>query len=195
MSQENPFAAPKFTEETEMDEIRSKTQGDRQYLIPLKWLFVCVVSAAPSFGWGLTIGQTSLGEILGMLAGIAVFVVVYSLSEFTDAVRRMKANTDLRRALRIGYITRIAISILFPVGLFLDMFVGIFSVRIVTVSASALGFMENGGGDFGAGNDFGFFFATTLVQGVFLNCILFAYMLVVYAIIRGVKGVHNLPAA
>ncbi|MEM8733965.1 MAG: hypothetical protein AAGG44_07080, partial [Planctomycetota bacterium] len=187
VSQENPFAAPELADDSEIDEIRSKARGERQYLIPLKWLFVCTVSAAPSFGWGMTIGQTSTGEIVGMLAGITVFVLLYSLAEFTETVRNLKENKDLRRSLRIGYVTRIGISIFFPLGLFLDMFVGIFSVQVVTISANALGVMEGGRGDFGVGNDFSFFFVTTLVQGVFLNCVLFAYILIIYAIMRAVR--------
>ena len=84
-------------------------------------------------------------------------------------------NRAVRLAARIGYGTRLGISILFPIGLYLDVIVGMFSIMLMSNLDPAA--IE---GD--APASFGWYFATTLVQGVFLNVILLIYLLVVYGI-------------
>ncbi len=130
----------------------------------LLWTLVCAISAAPSLIW-------ARGEYdqAGMLCGIAVFVLGYTALSSTEQFARFEARPFVRRTLLIGYCTRLAISIVFPVGMFVDLFPGLISIELVKTV------LHNE-------QSFEFAFVTTLVQGCLVNCILGGYMLIVYGI-------------
>jgi len=151
-----------------------------------KWLLVCYVSAAPSFFWGSVISEFNLVNVLAMILGIFVFVIGYTLVEFTSFVRKSLLFSPLRLTFRIGYWTRIGVSILFPVGIYLDLFVGFLSVGISDSFFSTT--IASGNSPDAVGASFFAFFFTTLIQGVFLNLLLFGYMVIVFGIIVGVRS-------
>ena len=114
-----------------------------------------------------------------MLSGIAVFVLAYTAAEGTSSYRLLVRQPCVRRTLLIGYGTRLVLSILFPLGLTLDMFVGMISLRIVSavhIDELSLAGQESGGPAFLV------VFLTTIVQGSLLNTLLLLYMLCLYAI-------------
>ncbi len=128
------------------------------------WMLICSVSAVPSFIW-------ASGEYdrAGMVCGVAVYIVAYTLLSMTALVQRLETRPFVRRTLRIGYITRLIISIVFPVGMAVDLLPGLCSIAVVK---GALGLKDG----------FTFAYTTTLVQGVFVNLVLGLYMLIVYGV-------------
>ena len=121
-----------------------------------------------------------------MIAGIVVFIVLYVFVERTQRVQRILSRRFARRTAWIGYGTRVTASILFPIGMFPDIFCGLFSVcfinwalrgntntnfdhrPVIADGEQAMVFAE--------------FMLTTVVQGVLLNVVLFGYMLFVFGI-------------
>ena len=66
-----------------------------------------------------------------MVCGVLLFICLYTVSTCNDAFERFHARPFVRRTLYIGYITRMALSVAFPLGMFLDMFPGLVSIAIV----------------------------------------------------------------
>ncbi len=130
------------------------------------WTLVCGVSAAPSYIWASTEFNRP-----AMVCGVAVYILLYTAVSMTATVARLETRPFVRRTLRIGYITRLVISIVFPVGMAVDLFPGLLSYTLV-------------GAFLGERRDFAFTFLTTLVQGVFVNIVLGVYMLIVYGVQR-----------
>ena len=174
----NPYASPCLPPADELDSRLSAVPSYRPLRVLARWTLICAISAAPSFFWGC--GLHHGGEHIGaMLSGIAVFVLAYTAAEGTSSYRLLVLQPYVRRTLLIGYGTRLALSILFPLGLALDMFVGIISLSIVNavhIEELSLVGQESGGPAFLA------VFLTTIVQGGLLNALLFVYMLCLYAI-------------
>ena len=128
------------------------------------WTVVCTISAAPSFLWAM--GDHSR---LGMAWGVVIFILLYTAVSTTETFASFAARPFVKRTLRIGYFTRVGISVVFPVGAMVDLLPGMFAVQLVgTVIPDQA--------------SFGFAFCTTLVQGVFLNVILGIYMLFIYGL-------------
>ena len=186
----NPYSPTTLTEDA--SETRSWARGlegtglegtgeDREDVEPaataslsrtiVRWMVVCTISAIPSFAFGL---MATDGQIAGMVLGILMFVAGYTWIDFRTAPRPSRRNRRIRRTLKIAYGTRIAISILFPIGAYLDLVCGIVSVSI-TSPVTGLQIEEQPVGFFGA-------LLTTLVQGCVLNLVLGAYALLVYVI-------------
>jgi hypothetical protein len=144
----------------------------------VRWTVVCCISAAPSFFWGFVV---SSGQWLGMLAGILLFIIGYTLLDYRTANTQIRQRPTVRRTLRITYGTRIAISILFPIGIYLDMVCG----------ALSLGLTHSGSFDGQAQMGFGTVFFTTVVQGFVLNLVLAAYALLVHLVQLGVLAMKG----
>jgi hypothetical protein len=72
------------------------------------------------------------------------------------------------------------VSIVFPIGLALDMFVGMLSVGLVASATTTAEPTLFEAGD-GHGASFLLVFATTILQGLFLNLLLCGYMILIYA--------------
>ena len=126
------------------------------------WTIICVVSAAPSFMWASR--EFDRGA---MVVGVALFVLAYTALTSTAAFERFHQRPFVRRTLYIGYGARLVASILFPLGMGLDMLPGMLSVALV----------EN----FTNAHTFAGTLATTVVQGTLLNAMLTVFMAAVYA--------------
>jgi hypothetical protein len=119
-----------------------------------------------------------------MVAGIFAFIVLYVVVERTARVQRILSWRFARTTAWIGYGTRIAATIIFPVGMTIDMICGLMSV----------GFSQNlfGANTFVAPHNmpvdgdltavFFHFCFTTIVQGILLNIVLFGFMIFVFGI-------------
>ncbi len=130
------------------------------------WAGVCSISAAPSFIWA-----ANQYDPWAMATGVACFVILLTVATCTERFERFKRRPFVRRTLYIGYGTRIGVSLLFPLGMFLDMFPGLISTAV----AEQLGFNDN---------LFIFTLVATLVQGTILNVLLSIYMLLGYSLFR-----------
>ena len=155
----------------------------------VKWLIVCGIAAAPSFVMGGGVGNWRTAAVLGMVSGVLVFVIGYTALEFTNAVQKQMQKPVSRRAAWIAYITRVGISVVYPVGLFIDIICGIFAMGF----ASSVTGLE--GSRFGSGESvnvsdvvlFVQYAFTTIIQGMLLNLVLFGYMGLVWLVCKAVS--------
>lgn len=188
----NPYAAPTSVATAALIEEQNPLPPPKPGRVIIRWLMVCCVAAGPSFYFGGGIGGWRSPEVLGMLFGILIFVAGYSLIEFMPQIQSAMAQRAKRRASRIAYISRMGISILFPIGVFVDLYCGIVSVGL---AGMITGGEFNGMGRSMRPTDpptfrFLTFLLTTIIQGTLLNILVFAYMLIVYGFLR-LFGVKN----
>lgn len=140
----------------------------------LIWTAICCISAAPSFFWALQ-EYPDREHIIAMGLGVAIFILAYTIITGTAFVQRLHEQPLVRRAVYIGYGTRIAFSVIFPLGLALDLACGI-------VSAFIIGYVFDGPP--GRPAPFIAILTWTLVQGAVLNVVLLIYMAAVYGFLR-----------
>lgn len=123
-----------------------------------------------------------------MIGGILVFVLAYTAVECTHYYQQIITRPHMHHTALIGYGTRILISIIFPVGLAIDMMTGIASVSIVqNVSPGSSAELP----EVGAAVSGIIVFWTTIVQGILLNVMLFGYMAGVYGMLRVIARVRE----
>lgn len=151
----------------------------------IRWFFVCSISAVPSFVLGLTV--TDGEQIAAMVIGILIFAVGYTALDYRTSHRPWRQNPMIRRTLRLAYGTRVAISLLFPLGGFLDLYCGIVAIWTTElVSGQGLTVGSAGSGPVA----FLRVVFTTLVQGSLMNIVLGLYavlILGVHIIIRAIR--------
>jgi len=149
-----------------------------------KWLLICTFAAGPSFFIGGGMGGWRVPAVVGMVIGVLIFVVGYTALEFATVIQQKMSKPVSRRAAWIAYLTRVGISIVFPIGVILDMFCGIFAVGlssgITGVDAGLYG--SRNISQVSAWVECLQYMFTTVVQGILLNFVLFAYMGVVWMI-------------
>jgi len=181
----NPFASPAVAVASAIPDFDPDTEI-REFNFGkslAKWLLICFVCAAPSFYFGLVLGRSYFIQSAAMVMGILTYVALYVYVESLAWTRRRLMDRSLRLAVKIGYITRIVVSVLFPVGMFLDIFCGMLSVSATSaIFGVEFGPMRTEMADVGAPFVFFWFYLTTLVQGTLMNIVLGAYTLIVYAI-------------
>ena len=190
-SNPNPFASPAVAVEaaaiSEFDpntEMRDFHFGKSL----LKWMLVCGISGTPSFFIAFSLADQYAVQATAMALGILTFVGFYVFLESREWTRRKLMDQSLRISVRVGYITRVVISILFPVAMFPDMFCGMFSVSF-TSAILGYGFgvpvrLDDDPQAMALMSVAVWFYFTTVVQGVLLNIVLGAYTLIVYALVK-----------
>ncbi|MCA9124401.1 MAG: hypothetical protein H6822_32025 [Planctomycetaceae bacterium] len=174
----NPYSSPQSLP-TETATLVEPDSQSRPLRALGRWTLICGISAAPSFFWGCAL-HSEFGHILGMICGIVVFILVYTAVECTHYYHQIITRPHLHRTVLIGYGTRILISVIFPIGLAIDVITGMLSVALVgniwPTDSAELSEMGSAASAFSV-------FLTTLVQGVLLNIVLFCYMVCVYALL------------
>lgn len=196
-SQANPFEAPAAIE----GEVEAILQEETKEVAPLsklfwKWAFVCGVSATPSFIVAMSFEPDWPAKAGGMVTGILLFVLSYVYAERTKFIQDLLKKPFVRTTAWIGYGTRIFITVVFPIGFFVDMFCGMLSVGLSqAITGMVFGFDSGDGGSSSASSisSFSWFFLTTVIQGMVLNIVLFAYMLLVWLIGFGIYSIRNRP--
>lgn len=144
----------------------------------LQWTVLCSICAVPSFMVAYDGFDTG-----GMIAGVILFIVAYTLVTSTERFSRFERRPFIRRTMVIGYGTRVVCSLFYPAGVILDFIPGLISVMFV----EAIWTGGAGGGRSGITAVQPSFFATfaiTLIQGTLLNTILIVFMAIVYSIQR-----------
>jgi hypothetical protein len=184
----NPYQAPVASPSTSpRDRDRHEVKPFNLKISIVRWLAICGISAAPSFVFGFVLEGIAQLKIIAMLSGILTFVAIYVYIESRKSIRRRMKSKPFRTAIYTGYITRIAISVLFPVGVYLDVMCGMVSVGL-TDAVLGQGLMpriqDEPSIKMSAAMTLLLFYITTLVQGVILNLILGGYTLIVYAIAK-----------
>lgn len=182
----NPYSSPQCVP-IETAVLVKPERRSRPFRALGRWTLICCISAAPSFFWGCALHR-GFEHVVGMVGGILVFVLGYTVLECTHYYQQIITRPHMHRTALIGYGTRILISVLFPVGLAVDMMTGVISVAIIQ-SVSPTNSVELS--DAGASASAFAVFLTTVVQGILLNFMLFAYMICVYGVLRLVARVRE----
>lgn len=179
MSDLNPYASPNVDVETK---VATDLPPPIFHRALLRWMLVCAVIAAPSFYFGLMFG-TDAARISAMFTGILVYAIAYACAEIYWARPYLVRNPRLRRTVQIGYGSRVAISILFPVAILVDVPCGMISVDVVRSFAGIGVQMESmNKAAPGSLSAFAAILLTTLVQGALMHVLLFGYMGIVHTI-------------
>ena len=192
---ENPFIAPAVTSATPIAEL-DPTGDLRPFNLSfsvVKWFLICGISGAPSFVMAFSLSEYVVTKCLAMVLGILTYVALYVYIESRERTRQRLKDKSLRIALRVGYGTRVLISIVFPIAIFVDIWCGLASISLTYAIFGSPGF---GRGEFARELStvpltFIWFYTTTIVQGALLNLVLGAYTLVVYAITVAIRGGLN----
>lgn len=134
------------------------------------WSTICIVSAVPSFFFG-AMAYEEPDHIIAMLAGILLFIMLYTWVTGADWFQRFRRRLFVDRTLKIGFGTRIFLSIAFPIGMYPDILCGTISILLVAGDYRRVAFASQ-------------VFLITIVQGLILNIVLSIYMLVVWCVQR-----------
>ena len=176
---DNPFQSPATVShvidaEPQQDQHEHDDVGMATAKATLRWSLICGISAIPS--WILANG-TSPEIVTGMATGIFIFVIGYTILDVATRKHPLRQKREVKTTLTITYGTRMAISILFPVGFFVDIFCGIFAVGATEFLYETVSLEE-------AGRGFTSTLITTLIQGCLLNLVLAGYGILVYLLCR-----------
>jgi hypothetical protein len=182
----NPYSAPRSIP-AETAALVTPQRGSRPWRALGRWTLICCISAAPSFFWGSALHH-QFEHVVAMIGGILVFVVAYTVAECTPYYQQIITRPHIHRTALIGYGTRIMFSVVFPVGLAVDMMTGVVSIAIVQ-NISLANSVELS--EAGAAASALAVFLTTVVQGILLNIMLFGYMVCVYGLLRVVARVRD----
>ena len=123
-----------------------------------------------------------------MCLGVAIFVLLYTWGDQLTQRQAWRQFGPTRLALKIGYGTRLLMSLAFPLGLGLDLICGLMSVGLVQSLWPELVEHPGGAADLEGHVRFVGALLITLVQGVVLNVALLGYMTIVLGIIMAVHS-------
>ena len=168
----NPYAPSTVESRQPIDPLDEPHNTVRQTSLlrtAIRWFVVCGISATPSFFWGLEVSQN---QVLAMLTGVLIFMAWYTAVDYATAMSRWRQKKFISNTLRIVYGTRIAITIIFPVAMGLDMICGMVSVGATEALFGATAIQTFLGALF-----------TPLIQGVVLNLVLSVYGLLILGLI------------
>jgi hypothetical protein len=124
----------------------------------------------------------TLAGIFGMVSGVFLFVLLYTYAETRKSTRNLLSQRRVRIITRIGYGTRMAASIIFPIGMSIDIACGLVSTSLTSLFISLGNVAPRTPGNNSELALFTWHFFTTIVQGILLNIVLLTYMLVIYGI-------------
>ncbi len=189
----NPFAPPSAASipaRREAVAVPGPPNPRRSWLASLGlWSGICTLSAAPSFAWGL--GTIAGDQVAAMLLGIVTFICGYTLADQFTQGHGWRRNPAVRLTLKIGYMTRVAISVIFPVGATLDVICGVFSIQLAQHLGPLVTFRSSGSIDARDNTTFLGALLVTLIQGGVANVVLAAYMLCVLGLVLVVRGLRT----
>jgi hypothetical protein len=135
-------------------------------------LLICCVGAVPSFLWSRAARPNDFAVALG----VGVFVVAYGIIVCSAAFDRAWASERLRRAIKTGYGVRLGACVAFPVGMAVDLFCGLVTLRVLGINP----------GSAGGRIDFAHSLAATVVQGLLVHVVLALFIGIVYLILSAV---------
>lgn len=170
----NPFATPEAAD-LPLDAIPVESVTLKRVMRTFgTWLFVCGVSAVPSFSLGLGVTQHPL-RIPAMLSGIASWSLLYTLADLQFFRHWREQSRPFHRAMVNGFGLRVLISILLPVGVSADMLPGAMSIGIVSMIFHP--------GEPTQLASFAAVLLTTLLQGALLNVLVWSVVLILFSLL------------
>jgi hypothetical protein len=141
-----------------------------------------LVSAGPSlfFAWSI-FGEPE--QLLAIGCALTLFIVAFAAFECGPYYNKLRDIPYVVTAVRVGYIARIGASILFPVGMSLDLVTGFFSLGLTSIL-----FPQIMPGDDGS-VERGFLpiLVASLIHGVLLNAVVFGVIVAAYGAVRAVN--------
>jgi hypothetical protein len=146
----------------------------------IRWTLVCVIAASPSFFIGLDFTGRRYG---GMIAGIATFICLYVAADLCTRHWPIRRNPSVRRTLVFVYVSRIAISIIFPAGLYLDLMTGAVMISFMNENREIF----QSGPNLSSFNELAAFWTAyrmTMVQAVLMNILLSLWGLLAFPFIH-----------
>jgi F0F1-type ATP synthase membrane subunit c/vacuolar-type H+-ATPase subunit K len=148
-----------------------------------RWFSICTLSAVPSFLVGFSITN---GRYDAMLTGIVIFSVGYTLLDYGTSQSSWRRKKLIRRTLRTMYGTRIAITILFPIGYFFDLWCGLISIGLTQAITGAEFTTQQQ-----QTSAFRDVLLTTLIQGSAMNVVLGVYGVLVMVLLGVVSALRR----
>jgi hypothetical protein len=133
-------------------------------------VMLCAATAGLSFFIAANMGFNSAAMLLGM----AIYVAVYTGIMSTNAFARFAARPHVRRALQITYWIRIGATVVFPIGMWPDLLIGLSSLAIAD---SELHYSSRYHGGFAST------LLITLIDGLLLHIELGIVMFIVYYLV------------
>lgn len=91
------------------------------------WSSICVISAAPSFIFGY---ELSKGQATAMVLGIATFIVIYVAVDLQTIGGTFRNRPYVSVTLKTTYGLRILQTVLFPLGVMVDLISGMIATAI-----------------------------------------------------------------
>ena len=146
----------------------------------LVWTLVCTLSAAPSFA--IAISDIAQDQAAAMILGVILFIAMYTTADVYTYSSKLRRSRRMRIILRSTFILRSLMVVLYPVAVFTDIILGMFSVSFVGLlfrlndPAPASGPPQL---------DFAATLVTTLVQGTLLSLLLLLLGAIIAGIIAG----------
>ena len=150
----------------------------------LRWTIVCSIAAGPSFFIGYDVSKQ---RISAMSLGVILFIAIYVLVDLYTRRWQWRQNVIARRILIFCYATRIAISVIFPIGMMVDIFAGLVSVTIIGESS----IVNHNDGGVALPMSFATTLMLTMVQGFVLNLVLAVWGLIAFLVVLAFKFVHH----
>ena len=184
----NPYApaTPTIEEESEGSDTTPGVSVATPSLnrLILRWTIVCSIAAGPSFVFGYGVSKQ---QIAAMSLGVILFIALYVIVDVYTRRWQWRQSVMVRRILVFCYASRIAVSVIFPIGMMVDLLAGLVSVTIVGESPIA------SSKDVGVAEPMSF--ATTLlltmVQGFVLNLVLAVWGLMAFLVVVAFKFVQH----
>jgi hypothetical protein len=173
----NPYAAPVEVEAWQSPV--AKTQGPLATSI-FRWTVICGVCAGPTLFVACSLFHEP-AQLAAIGCASAMFVAAFVWLERNQSSQWCERLPHLRSALRAGFIARMAISILFPIGMMIDMLNGMVSLSILEAVLSSTVADDDGIGlsPLGGGGPLPIFFLT-LVDGFLLIGEVAIFMVLAY---------------
>lgn len=151
------------------------------------WPIVCSIAAIPS--WTLAPISARRDHYDAMIWGIVVFSVLYIWVDLATRHLRFRAFPSIRQSIRIVFGIRILMSIVYPLGVSVDLPGGLIAARL----ASLFGYqrIEASIIEPQVVLNFADVFVWTLMQGVVLNFVLFLVWGIVAFLLWGVRKLNS----
>lgn len=154
------------------------------------WVFlvrpaVCTVfavaAAAPSFGFA-----HGTFDARALAVAVGVFIIICMAISFTPAFKRHMESRVFRLTLVTVILTRIGITLVFPVGAFHDLLCGIGTlVFLEVITGGNIDVMDDSG--YPTPNAFGISLAGALFQGLLLSISMALYGAIVFRIVKALE--------
>lgn len=171
-SSDNPYAAPQHTALIAAQESQLRTTAPKTLIRTVTlWLVVCGAGATPSFIVAMSL-LSHPWKVPAMVAGVLIFTAGCIAVDLLVLSSYLAQYPRLRSAVRASYGIRVAISVMLPVGIAVDIFCGAMSTGLTQL---LLG---------GTPADLSIFaiILTVLIQGLLLNVLVWAVVPLIYAI-------------